>query len=165
MGIVTSIATLVMMPIFGINQGCQPVIGYNFGAGKYERVSEGVLAGGCGGRHRLNTWLYCHKTFPNQIIAKFNDDPALVEFGSHALTVYLMCLMTIGFQIAGSNYFLAVGKPKQSMFLSLSRQALILIPMLIITPEFFSDDGDFNCRPDFGCKRIFLLLPYSSSLK
>lgn len=147
MGIVTSIAMLVTMPIFGINQGSQPVIGYNYGAGKYERVRKAFRLAVTATVSVSTLGFLLTRLFPREIISMFNDDPALVEFGSHALTVYLMFFMTIGFQIAGANYFLAVGKPKYSMFLSLSRQGLILIPLLIILPHFLQMKGVLIAGP------------------
>ncbi len=148
MGIVTSIMTLLLLPIYGINQGAQPIIGYNYGAGKFDRVKEtlklAVLAATC-----IVTFGYILiRVFPLQLITLFNkEEVEMIAFGTRALKIYLMLLPIVGFQMVGSNYFQAVGKPKQSAILSLSRQCLILIPALLILPRIFKLDGVLMAGP------------------
>ena len=78
------------------------------------------------------------RLFPEQIVALFSSqDKELINFGIHALRIFLIFLPFMGFQIIGAGYFQAVGKPKQAIVLSLSRQVLIFIPALIILPRFF----------------------------
>ena len=148
MGIVNSVITLMIMPIFGINQGVQPIIGYNYGAGKYDRVKEAyrlavifatiiVIAGWC-----------ITRVFPQQLVYLFNkDDTELISFSTFAIRRFLIFLPIIGFQIVSSNYFQAIGKPMYSALLGLSRQVLILIPALLILPRFFGLDGVLSAGP------------------
>lgn len=148
MGIVNSITTLMIMPIFGINQGVQPIIGYNYGARKYDRVKEA---------YRLSVifatvivvvgWIIT-RIFPEQLVYLFNNkDQDLITFGTFAIKRFLLFLPIIGFQIVSSNYFQAVGKPMQSALLGLSRQVLILIPALLILPLFFGLNGIVSAGP------------------
>ena len=142
MGIVFSLNTLIFLPIIGIQEGSQPIIGYNYGAEKYSRVkrvlkyaSLAATAIACLG------WIIT-RIFSVQLISLFNHhDKALLIFGSHAVIIVLISLPVIGFQIIGSGYFQAVGKPMRSMLLSFSRQLLLLVPALLILPRFFGLQG------------------------
>ncbi len=147
-GVIMSVAVLMLMPVIGINQGAQPIIGYNYGAGQFKRVKDTLkLAIGAA------TLIVCVgfviiQLFPQQIIYLFNrEDQALLQFGTHALRIFLLFLPVIGFQIVGANYFQAVGKPRQAMFLSLSRQVLVLIPLILILPNFYGLDGILYAAP------------------
>lgn len=148
MGAVSSIMTLIMMPIFGINQGVQPIVGYNYGAKKFDRVKETLKYGIAAATVVVTLGFIVTRLFPEQLIAIFNNkDKELIAFGSHAISVFLIFLPIIGFQIIGASYFQAVGKPKQAMILSLSRQVLILIPALLILPRFFHIQGVLMAGP------------------
>ncbi|MFZ5968010.1 MAG: MATE family efflux transporter [Bacillota bacterium] len=148
MGIINSIVLLILMPIFGINQGSQPIIGYNYGAQKFDRVKEALKLAIMAATVIVTIGFIGTRLFPEQLIRLFNDkDPELIAFGAKGLKMFLLCLPIIGFQIVSSNYFQAVGKPKQSMFLSLSRQVLILIPAILILPRYFGLDGILMAGP------------------
>lgn len=148
MGVINSISTLMLMPIFGITQGAQPIIGYNYGAEKFDRVKEALKLAITGATIILTIGFIITRLFPEQLIGMFSsEDKELIAFGVHALKIFLIFLPIIGFQIVGSNYFQAVGKPKRAMMLSLSRQVLILIPALLILPKFFGVDGVFMAIP------------------
>jgi putative MATE family efflux protein len=148
MGVVNSVVTLIIMPIFGINQGVQPIIGYNYGAKKYDRVKEAyklaVMFATC---IVVMGWI-ATRLFPEQIVSLFNSkDDELIEFGTIAIRRFMMFIPFIGFQIVSANYFQAVGKPKHSAMLGLSRQVLILIPALLILPKFFGLMGVISAGP------------------
>jgi putative MATE family efflux protein len=148
MGVVMAIMNLMLMPIFGINQGVQPIIGYNYGAKKYDRVKEALKLAIIAATVIVTIGFLTIRIFPNQYVAMFNrKDTELVVFGSHALLIFTTFLPIIGFQIVSANYFQAVGKPKQAAILSLSRQVLILIPALLILPKFFGINGVFSAGP------------------
>jgi putative MATE family efflux protein len=148
MGIVNSVVTLMIMPIFGINQGVQPIIGFNYGARKFDRVKQAYhLAIVFATVIVVFGWIIT-RLFPEQLVYLFNnDDPDLISFSVNAIKRNLIFLPVIGFQIVSSNYFQATGKPKHSAFLGLSRQVLILIPALIILPRFFGLDGIISAGP------------------
>jgi Na+-driven multidrug efflux pump len=136
------------MPIFGINQGVQPIIGYNYGAHKYDRVKEALKLGIFAATTLVIFGFIVTRLFSTQLISIFNaKDPELIAFGAHALRVFLIFMPIIGFQIVSANYFQAVGKPLQAGLLSLSRQVLILIPAMLILPEYFGLEGVLYAGP------------------
>ncbi len=142
MGVVSSITMLILMPIFGINQGVQPIIGYNYGAHKYDRVKKALMLAIAAATTISTIGFVATRLFPTQMVALFNrTDESLLDFGTTAIRTFLIFLPIIGFQIVAANYFQAVGKPKHSALLSLSRQVLILIPALLILPKFFGLNG------------------------
>ncbi len=148
MGIINSITMLMLMPVFGINQGAQPIIGYNYGAERFDRVKEALKLAIVGATIIVTIGFIATRLFPEEFIAMFSkEDTELIAFGVHALNIFLIFLPIIGFQIVGANYFQAVGKPKQAMMLSLSRQVLILIPALLILPKFFEINGLLMAGP------------------
>ncbi|HHU29226.1 MAG: MATE family efflux transporter [Bacillota bacterium] len=148
MGIVGSISTLLMMPIFGINQGLQPIIGYNYGARQYNRVKEALFKGMAGATLISLLGFLLVNIFPTQLVAFFNkENPALIELGRRSLRIFLLAMPIVGAQVVGASYFQAVGKPKQAAFLSLSRQVLILIPSILILPRFFGLNGIYYAGP------------------
>ena len=148
MGVVTSIYTLILMPVFGVNQGVQPIIGFNYGARKYDRVKEALKLGILGATFIVTLGFIMTRLVPVQLVSLFNkDDAELIDIGTRALKYYLLFLPIIGFQIISANYFQAIGKPRQAALLSLSRQVLILIPSIIILPKFFGLNGVMFAGP------------------
>jgi putative MATE family efflux protein len=147
-GIVMSIATLLFMPVVGLSQGAQPIIGYNYGARQYDRVKQAlkraVIAATC---MVLVGFLAIH-LWPAQIVGLFSEGNAqLTVLTTHAMLVFMALMPVVGFQIICSNYFQAVGKPTQSTILSLSRQVLFFIPLLLILPHFWGIDGVWRTAP------------------
>jgi Na+-driven multidrug efflux pump len=148
MGIIYSVAMLILMPIFGLNQGAQPIIGYNYGAKQYKRVIRTTeLAIMAATVIVIVGWLVT-RLFPQAIISIFSRGNAeLLDIGTRAMKIFFSMFPFVGFQIVGANYFQAVGKPRHAMFLSLSRQVLLLIPLLFILPLFFGLDGVYGASP------------------
>ena len=148
MGIVNGIVTLIIMPIFGINQGVQPIIGYNYGAKKYDRVKEAYKLAVVFATVIVVIGWTATRLFPAQMVYLFNKkDTELIDFGIFAIKRFLIFFPIVGFQIVSSNYFQAIGKPRHSALLGLSRQVLILIPALIILPKFFGLEGVLAAGP------------------
>ncbi|MDD2480744.1 MAG: MATE family efflux transporter [Lutispora sp.] len=147
MGVINNIAMLFMMTVFGINQGAQPIIGFNYGAKKYDRVKTTLKYAIGAATTVVTIGFILTRLFPTQIIGIFSDDPQLIELGAKGLKRFLIFWPIVGFQVVSSSYFQAVGKAKQSMFLSLSRQVIILIPMIIILPKFLGLIGLFTAGP------------------
>ncbi len=136
MGIINSISMLILMPIFGLNQGAQPIIGYNYGAHQYERVKETLKWAAMAATCVTVLGFIMIQLNSEGLIRIFNrDDDTLLLMGAQGLRIFLAMLPIIGFQIISANYFQAIGKPKHAMFLSLSRQVLLLIPALLILPR------------------------------
>lgn len=148
MGIVGSIAMLILMPIFGINQGAQPIIGYNYGARLYGRVRRTLKLAIVAATAVTVVGFVLTRVYPEEIIALFSPgDRELIGLGAEMLRVFLIMLPLIGFQVVGANYFQATGKPQQAMVLSLSRQLLFLIPAVLILPHFFGLHGVIAAGP------------------
>ncbi|MBD3948322.1 MATE family efflux transporter [Tuanshanicoccus lijuaniae] len=147
MGIINSIITFIVMPILGINQGVQPIVSFNFGAKKYDRIIEAEkLAIGSATILLTLGWLIT-RLFPQQIIGVFNSNPDLMAFTQRGLNAWLLCLPLIGFQILGSSFFQATGYSKRAMFLTLTRQIIFLIPAIIIFSRLWGLDGVIYAAP------------------
>jgi len=147
-GIVMSVGMILIMPIVGISQGAQPIIGYNYGAQRYERVKEALKKGIMASTVLAIIGFVGTQFFATPVVALFcKEDAALTQLSAHALVTFFACLPIVGFHILGSNYFQAVGKPIQSTILSLSRQVLIFIPLLLILPNFWGIDGVWRTAP------------------
>jgi putative MATE family efflux protein len=147
-GIIHAVALFVAMPIFGLNQGAQPIIGYNYGARKYDRVERTLQTAILFATSICVAGFLIVMIFPSQVIGLFNrDDDSLMQLGTHAIRICLVMFPIIGFQIVSSSYFQAVGKPKHALLLGLSRQVLLLIPAILILPRFFGLDGVWAAIP------------------
>jgi len=147
MGVIFSITTIILMPIFGINQGTQPIVGFNYGARKYDRVQRAMgLAILAASLISFSGWAFA-EIFPSHILAFFDPKGVLVDEGIGAIRLFLLAFPLVGFQVVTSAYFQAVGKPGKSMFLSLSRQILFLLPALYILPHFFGLTGVYAAAP------------------
>ena len=148
MGIMYSVAMLILMPLFGLNQGSQPIIGYNYGAKQYGRVMKTVQLAMIAATAIVFVGWLITRFFPGVIVAIFGGgDPGFIALASRAMFLFFFMYPLIGFQIIASNYFQATGKPKQAMFLSLSRQVVFLIPSLFILPRFLGLDGVYSAGP------------------
>lgn len=146
-GVINSIQTFMIMPIFGITQGAQPIIGYNFGAKQSARVKEGLkwaiyLATSIA----IIGWLIT-RIFPNELMRMFSRDQELILFGAKAIRIWFLWLPVIGFQIVSANYFQAIGKSGVATFLTSTRQLIFLIPAIIILPQFFGLSGILYAAP------------------
>lgn len=139
MTILTSVTQFSMMPLMGLSQGAQPIISYNYGAHNAQRV-----------RHTFRLLLICCVTFstvlwlaimltPQTFILIFNNDPALVAFGTHALRIYMGITCVFGVQIACQQTFVALGDAKSSLFLALLRKIFLLIPLIFLLPMVLPD--------------------------
>lgn len=148
MGIVNSISTIILMPIFGINQGSQPIIGFNYGARQYDRVKQTFRYAAAAATVLVILWYGIVNIFPAQLVSLFaKGDADLIDISVNGLRIFFAVLPLIGFQIISANYFQAVGKPKQAAILSLLRQVLFLIPALLILPRFFDLTGVWAATP------------------
>lgn len=135
MAAISSISMIFLMPIFGINQGSQPIIGYNYGAKKYERAQKTVKLAMIAATVILVIGGIFIQSLPSVAISMFNADPKLLEIGVPGLRIYLFMMPIIGISIIGSNYFQSIGKAKLATFLSLLRQVILLIPLTLILPK------------------------------
>ena len=148
MGIVFSVSMLFFMPIFGINQGAQPIIGYNYGARNYGRMMHTVQIAAGAATAIMIVGFAVIQLAPRIMVSLFaGSAKELSDLAVHAIRIYFLMMPLIGFQIVAAGYFQAVGKPRQAMFLSLSRQIIVLIPLFLILPRFFGLDGIWFAPP------------------
>jgi len=148
MGVIYAVVMMIAMPIFGINQGAQPIIGYNYGAGKFDRVKKTLQTAILAATAIVLAGYFIAMLLPARVVALFDPrDEALIGLGTHAMRICVLMLPLVGFQIVSASYFQAVGKPRQAMFLMLSRQVLLLIPAVLILPHFFGLNGVWAALP------------------
>jgi len=147
MGIITSIAMLIFMPIFGIGQGAQPILGYNYGARNYDRVKQTLKLSMIASTGVMTLGFLMVELFPVAIMTLFSTDPELILVGANGMRLYLMMLPVIALQVTVVGYFQATGKPRKSLVLSLSRQLLFLVPMIWLLPRFLGLTGVWLSAP------------------
>ncbi|NLA71900.1 MAG: MATE family efflux transporter [Clostridiaceae bacterium] len=140
-GILMSTITFLIMPAMGISQGAQPIIGYNYGAKKYERVKDTLKLSIVAATGIVTLGFVISKIWPVQIISLFNNNPELIKTGTHAMGIFFKFIPLVGMQMISASYFQAVGKPNQATLLGLSRQIIIFIPLLLILPHFWGLEG------------------------
>ena len=139
MTVLTSINQLVSMPLSGICQGGQPLISFNYGAKKYDRVKEAFLCQffACVG-YTTVFWILL-MVAPGFFAGIFTSDAALVEYTSWALRIFLVGAFSVGFQISCQQTFVALGQAKICLFMACLRKLILLIPLIFILPNFFAD--------------------------
>ncbi len=132
---ITSIREIVTQPLHGMTNGAQPVLGYNYGAGKYSRVREGIrfLTLSCVG-YTAAVWLLL-LAFPRMFILLFNNAPNLLETGVRTMRIYYAAYVMMSFQMIGQNTFVALGRAKNAVFFSLFRKVILVIPLMLILPR------------------------------
>ncbi|KYH34337.1 multidrug export protein MepA [Clostridium tepidiprofundi DSM 19306] len=162
-GAINSIVMLILMPVFGINQGSQPIIGYNYGAKNYKRVKKTLKLAAIAATFITTSGFLMAELVPSLLIKLFNRNSLdMLNMGTRAARIYLCMFPIIGFQIVCSNYFQAIGKATIAMILSLARQVIVLIPLLLILPQILKLDGIWISGPisDFISSLITLVLIY-----
>jgi Na+-driven multidrug efflux pump len=134
MNIIGGVSMLIIMPVFGINQGAQPILGYNYGARQFDRVLRTYLMAIAAATLICTTGFTLVMLFSVQLVKVFapRGGPALMHFAPRAMRIIMILLPAIGFQIISTNLFVVTGRPKISIFLSMLRQCLVLIPCMLI---------------------------------
>ncbi|MFI3298095.1 MAG: MATE family efflux transporter [Rikenellaceae bacterium] len=142
LGIIISINMLVVMTIMAINIANQPIIGFNYGAGNLKRVKETWLTSMAFATLISVAGFFVILFFPEHIIRLFNrDDAELLSIGVDGLRRFLIALPVIGFQVVTVSYFQSTSRPQFSIALSLTRQVLVLIPLIWLLPRFWGLQG------------------------
>ena len=167
--IANSVVMMFFMFVMGMNQGMQPIIGYNFGAEKYDRMFRCMwltIAAATG--FLLIGWTLS-MLFPTQIARIFTTDPTLIALSARGIVIDMLVFFLVGSQAVITNFFQCIGKVKVSIFLSLSRQLFLLLPMAYVFPLFWDLDGVWYSMPasDFGsfAMTIPMLMWYMKKLK
>lgn len=146
-GIINRIAFLFIMVVFGLNQGMQPIAGYNYGAQQYDRVLKALRYTIYGATIITTTGFLIGELLPEFCVQAFTRDEELIQIAVRGMRIAFICFPFIGFQMATTNFFLSIGHAKKSTFLSLTRQLLFLVPLLIILPNYFGLDGIWYSMP------------------
>ena len=141
MATINSIIMMVGMPIVGISQGAQPIIGFNYGCKKYDRVEKTLKLATITATIGLTIGWVIVQLYPESIVSMFNSNAELVKISVDGIRKYLFMMPLIGMSMIGSNYIQSIGNAKQSMFLGLLRQVILLVPMMLILPKFLGLDG------------------------
>ena len=168
-GIAYSVAMVFIMFVIGLDQGMQPIAGYNYGSQQTDRLmrvlkltifaATGIM---------VTAWLIAHLA-PYYCARMFTKDPELIRQAIKAIQINMMMYPIVGFQMVVTNFFQCIGKVKISIFLSLSRQLLFLIPLLVILPQFFNLNGVWASLPssDFLASLVaaIIMITYMRRLK
>ena len=147
MAIVQAVITFISMPIFGINQGLQPILGYNYGAKLYSRVKEALFKAIFAATVLCVIDFLAIQFLSKYFINIFTHEKELVRIASIGLRIQTFMLPIVGFQIIASIYFQAIGKPRMSFFMSLTRQIIVLIPCILIMSKLFGVEGVWFAGP------------------
>jgi len=163
MTIVNSLSLIFMMPLFGLNQGLQPIIGYNYGAKNLNRVRKTVKYGITIATIIEVCGFIVIQGFAENLVLIFNGDPELIKLAAFGMRTFLFMLPLVGAQIIITNYFQSIGQVRISMVLSLLRQVIVLIPCLIIIPMFKGLSGVWMAGPTADL--ISVIITYSVFIK
>ena len=167
--IANSVVMMFFMFVMGVCQGMQPIVGYNYGAEKYDRMLRCLfIAIGCATAILLVGW-GLSMLFPREIARIFTTDETLIELSARGIKLDMLVFFVVGSQATITHFFQSIGKVKASIFLSLSRQLFLLLPMAYIFPMFWDLDGVWYSMPasDFGsfAMTIPMLIWYMSKFK
>lgn len=147
MGIINSVIVLITTSIIALNMASQPIIGFNYGAKNVSRVREtlkfGIILASiiCAA-----SWVIV-QLFPETLIRGFNNDSDLIRIGTNGMKIFMLALPVIGFQMVLGNYFQSVNNAKIAILISLLRQVIVLIPLILILPNLFGINGVWFSSP------------------
>ena len=167
--IANSVVMVFFMFVMGMNQGMQPIVGYNYGAQKIDRMFRCLwLTIACATAILLVGWALS-MLFPEMIARIFTTDATLLRLSARGIKIDMLVFFVVGSQAVITNFFQCIGKVKVSIFLSLSRQLFLLLPMAYVFPMFWDLDGVWYSMPasDFGsfAMTIPMLMWYMKKLK
>lgn len=147
-GVISKVNILFMAFVLGIAQGCQPIFGYNYGAKNYSRVRETYKKAVAAVTTVCMISFLCFQIFPRQIVSFFGTGSELYfEFSEKYFRIYLLFTFVNGIQPLTSNFFTSIGKAKMGIAMSLTRQIIFLLPLILILPRFFGIDGVMYAGP------------------
>lgn len=151
MTVINSVREIMSLPVSGLTSGSQPVLGYNYGAGKYGRVKSGIrFTAAIGIAYTALAWIIV-LIIPKQLMGIFTEDAQTIAYGAEALKTYFFGFVFMAFMFTGQSTFTALGYSKHAIFFSLLRKAIIVVPLVIILP-----------RIGFGVMGVFLSEPISN---
>jgi Na+-driven multidrug efflux pump len=160
-GIANRVIFIFIMVVLGVTQGMQPIIGYNFGARRYDRVKETLKQTIIWALAVTFTGFALCEGIPELIARAFTTDTTLIANAAKGMRISCMFIMLAGVQMVATNFFQSIGKVNKAIFLSLTRQVIFLIPLLLILPQYMGENGVWSSIPiaDFisGILAIVLL--------
>ncbi len=140
-GIINRVTMFFVMVVFGVTQGMQPILGFNYGANQWERVKSTLHKGIWIGIAITSFGCFITEAFPDTLSRLFTVDENLIAIARDGFRCYFICYAVVGAQIVIQNFFQSIGKPQISIFLSLTRQLIFLLPFLLTLPEYFGVRG------------------------
>lgn len=140
-GIVNRTGMLFVMIVFGVTQGMQPILGYNYGANQWMRVRHTLKIGLWAGVAITTLGFIVGEVFPHEVASLFTTDNTLIDISSTGFYLSFLFFPVVGGQVIIQNFYQSIGMPKISIFLSLTRQLLLLIPTLLVLPYFWGVEG------------------------
>lgn len=147
-GIISKVNMLFFSFVIGISQGLQPIVSFNFGAQKYDRVKDAYKKAVFAATAISIVAFLCFQFFPRQIIGIFGSgSKEYLHFAERYFRIFLFFTFLNGIQPVSSNFFTSIGAPKKGIFLSLTRQIIFLLPLLLIFPYLFGIDGVMYTAP------------------
>ena len=165
-GIINRVVLLFIMIIQGLNQGMQPIVGYNYGAKNFDRVRKTLLMTICCGIGIASVGFLLGQFAPSYIARAFvdssrgGDEQAMIAAATQGLHIVLSVFPLVGFQIVTGNFFQYIGKAPLAVFMSLTRQLLFLVPMLWVLPRFWGATGVWISMPVADCGSILLAFAF-----
>ena len=146
-GIANRVAFIFVMINMGVNQGMQPIAGYNYGAQKYDRLMRVLMLAMIAGTIVTTSGFIVAEFMPHLCVRLFTNDTVLTELSVNGIRLMMAAMPIVGYQMVVTNFFQSIGKAKISIFLSLSRQLLFLVPLLGVLPLFFGITGVWISMP------------------
>ena len=146
-GIINRITMLFIMICMGFNQGLQPIAGYNYGARQYSRVKEVFILTAKWEVLVTTLCFLVSELIPTQAVSLFTNDPELIRMASKGIKTMNLAFALVGFGMVSGNFFQCLGMVKKSIFLSLTRQLIFLLPLLYTLPIWFEDKGVWMSFP------------------
>ena len=161
-GIVNRIVFIFVMIVMGINQGMQPIAGYNFGAQQFHRVNHVLKLTIMGATVITTVAFLVGELMPELAVSLFTRDEGLITRAATGFRITVLVFPIVGFQMVTSNFFQSIGMASKAIFLSLTRQLLFLLPLLIILPLFMGADGVWWSLPisDFVASIVAAVMLY-----
>lgn len=146
-GVISTVVNLVVVVVLGLAQGMQPIVGYNSGAGRFDRVVRALWFTICIGTGVTLIGFVVMQLWPYRIAYCFTSDFVLADLIRSGMRLYCIMFPLVGFQVVVSNFFQSIGKPKTAIFLSISRQCIFWIPFVLILPYFYGLNGVWYAMP------------------
>src|SRR5690606_30407569 len=136
MGIINSVTVIIITSIMALNMAAQPILGFNYGARNYARVKSTLRLTLIMATLIVTFFWVLVQSFPGPIVRAFiTNNDELLQLGTHGMRIFLLMLPIVGFQMVAGNFFQSVGKSSKAIFITLLRQVIVLIPLLLILPQ------------------------------